>query len=189
MDAYMKRHQDGVTLIEVLISAVVVAVGLLGVFQLHIVAKRGSYESFQYTQAHALATDIVERMRVNPSQLSNYASRDYGVGGFDAPAKSCINLTTEEGGCAASEMVQWDQHMWHQMLTGADEMMGARAMGGASGMRGCVTVNDAAVEVVVTWRGMDDTADGAVGGTAAQCGQADARRRSVRIATTIVQGI
>lgn len=189
MDALMKRHQDGVTLIEVLIAALVVAVGLLGVFQLHLVAKRSSYESFQYTQAHALATDIVERMRANPSQLSTYASRDYGVGEFSAPTKSCINLTTEAGGCAASEMVQWDQHMWHQMLTGTDEMMADRAIGSASGMRGCVTVSDAAVEVVVTWRGMDETVDGAVGGTAAQCGQADARRRSVRIATTIVEGV
>ena len=89
----------------------------------------------------------------------------------------------------AAEMVQWDQHLWHQMLTGGDEMMDARAIGGANAMRGCVTVNDKAVEVVVTWRGMDETVDGAVGGTAAQCGQADARRRSVRIATTIVEGI
>jgi type IV pilus assembly protein PilV len=185
----VKRRQQGVTLIEVMISAVVVSIGLLGVFQLHLVAKRGSYESFQYTQAHALATDIVERMRANPSQLSAYASRDYGVGDFAAPAKSCVNLTTEEGGCAAAEMVQWDQHTWHQMLTGDDEMMGDRAMGGASGMRGCVTVSGTAVEVVAIWRGMDDTVDGAVGGTAAQCGQADARRRSVRIATTIVEGI
>jgi len=185
----MKRHQEGVTLIEALISALVVSVGLLGVFQLHLVAKRGSYESFQYTQAHALATDIVERMRVNPSQLSNYASRDYGVGDSASPAKSCVNLTAEEGGCAVSEMVQWDQHLWHQMLTGGDEMMGDRAIGGASDMRGCVTVNDAAVEVVVTWRGMDETVDGAVGGSAALCGQADARRRSVRIVTTIVEGI
>ena len=185
----MRRHQEGVTLIETLISAVVVSVGLLGVFQLHLVAKRGSYESFQYTQAHALATDIVERMRANPSQLSNYASRDYGTGNLAAPAKSCANLTADEGGCVAPEMVQWDQHQWHQMLTGRDEMMGDRAIGGASGMRGCVTVSDAAVEVVVTWRGMDETVDGAVGGTAAQCGQADARRRSVRIATTIVEGV
>ena len=185
----MKRHQEGVTLIEALISALVVSIGLLGVFQLHLVAKRGSYESFQYTQAHALTTDIVERMRVNPSQLSAYASRDYGAGSFPEPVKSCANLNADEGGCAAAEMVQWDQHMWHQMLTGADEMMDGRAMGGANAMRGCVTVNDKAVEVVVTWRGMDETVDGAVGGTAAQCGQADARRRSVRIATTIVEGI
>jgi type IV pilus assembly protein PilV len=185
----VKRRQQGVTLIEVMISAVVVSIGLLGVFQLHLVAKRGSYESFQYTQAHALATDIVERMRANPSQLPAYASRDYGVGGFAMPAKSCVNLTTEDGGCAASEMVQWDQHLWHQMLTGGDEMIGDRVIGGASGMRGCVTVSDAAVEVVVSWRGMDETVDGAVGGSAALCGQADARRRSVRIATTIVEGI
>jgi type IV pilus assembly protein PilV len=185
----MKRHQEGVTLIEVLISALVVSVGLLGVFQLHIVAKRGSYESFQYTQAHALATDIVERIRANPSQLSAYASRDYGVGHFAMPVKSCANLTAEEGGCATAEMVQWDQHLWHQMLTGGNEMIGDRAIGGASGMRGCVAVSDAAVEVVVSWRGMDETVDGAVGGTAAQCGQADARRRSIRVATTIVEGI
>ena len=61
--------------------------------------------------------------------------------------------------------------------------------GGASGTRGCVTVSDAAVEVVVSWQGMDETVDGAVGGSAALCGQADTRRRSVRIATTIVEGI
>lgn len=185
----MKRRQQGVSLIEVMISAVVVSIGLLGVFQLHLVAKRGSYESFQYTQAHALATDIVERMRANPSQLSAYASRDYGVGDYATPAKSCTNLTIEAGGCAAAEMVQWDQHLWHQMLTGGDEIMAGRAIGAASDILGCVTVSDAAVEVVVTWRGMDETVDGAVGGTAAQCGQADARRRSVRIATTIVEAI
>ena len=185
----MKRRQQGVTLIEVMISAVVVSIGLLGVFQLHLVAKRGSYESFQYTQAHALATDIVERMRANSSQLSAYVSGDYGVGDSAAPAASCANLTTKEGGCAAAEMVQWDQHLWHHMLTGSDEMIGHRAIGGANGMRGCVTVSDATVEVVVTWRGMDETVDGAVGGSAALCGQADARRRSVRIATTIAEGI
>ena len=185
----MKRHQEGVTLIEALISALVVSVGLLGVFQLHLVAKRGSYESFQYTQAHALATDIVERMRANPSQLSAYASRDYGADDFAMPAPSCATLSAEEGGCADAEMVQWDQHLWHQMLTGGDEMIGDRVIGGASGTRGCVTVSDAAVEVVVSWQGMDETVDGAVGGSAALCGQADARRRSVRIATTIVEGI
>ena len=189
MDAYMKGHQDGVTLIEVLISALVVAVGLLGVFQLHLVAKRSSYESFQYTQAHALATDIVERMRANPSHLSAYASRDYGTAGIPEPAKSCAKVRPPEDGCVATEMVQWDQHMWSQLLTGGDEMIGDRVIGGANDMRGCVTVSDATVEVVVTWRGMDETVDGAVGGTAAQCGQSDARRRSVRIATTIVKGI
>ena len=81
----MKRRQDGVTLIEVMISTVVVSVGLLGVFQLHLVAKRSSYESSQYTQAHALATDIVERMRVNASQIAAYDSRDYGMGVFVPP--------------------------------------------------------------------------------------------------------
>ena len=109
------------------------------------------------------------------------------MGDFASPA-ICVNLTTEGQVCRFGN-VQWDQHLWHQMLTGGDEMMGDRAIGGASDMRGCVTVNDAAVEVVVTWRGMDETIDGAVGGSAALCGQADARRRSVRIATTIVEGI
>ena len=62
-------------------------------------------------------------------------------------------------------------------------------MAAMSEMRGCITAAKGEVEVVVSWRGMDETTDGALGGTAALCGVADARRRSVRIATRIVDSI
>ena len=185
----MKRRQDGVTLIEVMISTVVVSVGLLGVFQLHLVAKRSSYESFQYTQAHALATDIVERMRVNASQVAAYASRDYGMGVFVLPATTCAAEALDNTFCAAADIRQWDQYRWEELLVSRDAEIGDHSVGSANAMRGCITVANDDVEVVVSWRGMDATTDGALGGTAALCGVADAHRRSVRVATRIVDAI
>ena len=185
----MKRRQDGVTLIEVMISTVVVSVGLLGVFQLHLVAKRSSYESFQYTQAHALATDIVERMRVNASQVAAYVSRDYGMGVFVPPARTCASFDFDHSLCAPAEIRQWDLYRGEEMLVGRDEQIDDRNVGSANAMRGCITAANGEVEVVVSWRGMDETTDGALGGTAALCGVSDARRRSVRIATRIVDSI
>ena len=75
------------------------------------------------------------------------------------------------------------------MLTGRDEKVGDRSVGGANAMQGCITVLDTSVEVVVVWLTLEDTTDGAVSGTAAQCGQPDTRRRSVRVETTVVEGI
>lgn len=181
----MNKSQSGFTLIEVMIAALVLSIGLLGVFQLHLVAKRSTYESFNYAQAHALATDIVERMRVNPSQLAGYASRAYGQQTFAAPQKLCSGSAVAQSPCNASEMMAWDRHIWERMLTGDDERVDGRIVGGATGRRGCITTAGEDVEVVVVWSGMDETSDGAVGGTAAQCGVGNARRRSVRIVTKI----
>jgi hypothetical protein len=75
------------------------------------------------------------------------------------------------------------------MLVGRDEQIDDRNVGSANAMRGCITAAKGEVEVVVSWRGMDETTDGALGGTAVLCGVSDARRRSVRIATRIVDSI
>ena len=185
----MKRHQDGVTLIETLVSALITAVGLLGVFELHSTAKRSSFGSLQYVHAHALVTDIVERMRANPAQLSVYASREYGMGRFNAPATLCGATNSDVPACTPQEIAEWDRYSWDQMLTGRDEKVGDRSVGGANAMQGCITVLDTSVEVVVVWLTLEDTTDGAVSGTAAQCGQPDTRRRSVRVETAVVEGI
>ena len=59
MDASMKRRQEGFTLIESMVAFAMLVVGLLGIFQLHLTAKRGNHDAFEYTQAHVLATAII----------------------------------------------------------------------------------------------------------------------------------
>jgi len=60
-----RRFASGMTLVEVLVSLIVISVGLLGVAALQITSLRSSQASFLRTQATALADDIIDRMRAN----------------------------------------------------------------------------------------------------------------------------
>ena len=55
----------GFTLLEVLITLVVLVFGLLGLAGLMAKGQRASFEAFQRQQALSLAADIAERMRSN----------------------------------------------------------------------------------------------------------------------------
>jgi type IV pilus assembly protein PilV len=67
-----RKHQDGATLVEVLVTVVVMSIGLLGVFALQAVSLRNNYSSFLRGQATILATDIVDRIRANRDNAASY---------------------------------------------------------------------------------------------------------------------
>jgi type IV pilus assembly protein PilV len=58
------RH-SGFTLVEVLVTLVILSVGLLGVAALHTASLRNNLDSALRSQASALASDIADRMRAN----------------------------------------------------------------------------------------------------------------------------
>lgn len=60
-----KFGSGGFTLIEVLISLVVVSMGLLGVAALQMRTLQGNYDALLRSHASALASDIADRMRLN----------------------------------------------------------------------------------------------------------------------------
>jgi type IV pilus assembly protein PilV len=71
------RAQRGVTLLEVLISIVVLSVGLLGYAGLQTVSMKNNTSAFQRSQATMLTYDILDRMRAvarnpNPAVLGGY---------------------------------------------------------------------------------------------------------------------
>lgn len=59
------RHQSGLSLIEVLITVVLVSIGLLGLAGLQLTSVRNSSSSGERFIATTLAQDIIERMRAN----------------------------------------------------------------------------------------------------------------------------
>ena len=59
------RHTRGFSLLEVMIAAVVLSFGLLGLVAMQVTAKFSSYEARQRTIANWLANDLVERARIN----------------------------------------------------------------------------------------------------------------------------
>lgn len=68
----MRRdHQSGTTLIEVLITVVLVSVGLLGLAGLQLTSVQNTNSAAERFEATTLARDILERMRVNRARALN----------------------------------------------------------------------------------------------------------------------
>lgn len=63
------RHQAGLSLVEVLVTVVLVGVGLLGIAGLQLTSVQNTNSAAQRFQATLLAEDIVERMRANRGQV------------------------------------------------------------------------------------------------------------------------
>ncbi len=187
----MNNEAKGFSLVEVLVSLVILVVGGIGIFNLHLVAKRGSFESLQQTQASFYAYDIISRMKLNRNQLADYEGTY--VGDLDGP-KSCdvaLNVGGGNGGviCTNLQTQAWDLYQWEQLMNGADETKGTRSIGGLDTPTACIDISDTGgVLVVITWRGIRVVSDGA--GSAEDfvknCGIADKRRRTYSVNTVII---
>lgn len=74
----LKHQQAGLTIIEILISVLIISIGLLGVAGLHAYSLRNNYESLMRSHASALAADITDRMRANRA-VALSATHDYNL--------------------------------------------------------------------------------------------------------------
>ncbi|RDH45523.1 type IV pilus modification protein PilV [Zooshikella ganghwensis] len=72
----MFAKQHGISLIEVLITVLVLGIGLLGLAGLQSVSMKNTYQSAQRSQVMWLAHELVERMRANPdgTQANSYTT-------------------------------------------------------------------------------------------------------------------
>ncbi|MDH5631842.1 MAG: type IV pilus modification protein PilV [Gammaproteobacteria bacterium] len=67
------KHAAGATMIEILVTVVILAVGLLGIAALQLTSKKSSFESVQRTTASMLAQGILEKMRANAGNIGGKA--------------------------------------------------------------------------------------------------------------------
>jgi len=70
----MRPHQSGVTLLEVLITLLVMSVGLLGVAALNAFSLQSGQSSLQRTQASIIAGETLDWMRAHRSYFSESAA-------------------------------------------------------------------------------------------------------------------
>ncbi len=111
MNKYMRHRsaQAGTTMIEVLVSILVVSIGLLGLAGLFANSLKSTNEGYMYSQVVSLTYDIAERMRANPGALASYS------GGVPAQlAKDCTQAI-----CTPDEMAAYDLFTWKQQLDAA----------------------------------------------------------------------
>ena len=66
-----KANQHGFTMVEVLVTLVILAVGLLGLAGLQATSLRNTESAYQRSQAAILAYDMLDRMRANSAGVAN----------------------------------------------------------------------------------------------------------------------
>jgi type IV pilus assembly protein PilV len=187
----MKRavvaRQAGFTLIEVLVSMLVVTFGLLGMAGIMARTTVVEIEVIQRAQAALLLRDMTERIQLN--------RRDALQGLYN---QSVSTITTANGGSApgsssaindcslATTRVARDACEWRNLMAGVNETQGGKASSALNGARGCVTLTPGTTNsytVTVVWRGLSPAGQITEG-----CGTLDGEDRAfLRSLTTIVE--
>jgi type IV pilus assembly protein PilV len=65
-----RRRQRGFTLVEVLVTIIVMAIGILGVAGLQLAGMRSNHSAYLRTQATIAASDLIDRMRADPAAFA-----------------------------------------------------------------------------------------------------------------------
>lgn len=143
-------RQRGTSMIEVLVSIVIVVLGLLGLAGLQTHASLAEAESFQRAQAILMLQDMSDRISANRLNAAAYVTAaPLGTG---ATLGSCGGLT---------DIVARDQCEWSQALLGAAEIVGTSKVGAMIDARGCVEnivpVMPRQYLVSVVWQGVTST--------------------------------
>lgn len=115
--AAIARNQLGVSLIEVLVSIVIAAIGLLALAGVNATSVKYTKLSQYRGTAALLATDIGERMRANKGGAVSYAFAGTNfaaqVATPVAPAKLCQTVGVI---CNATELAVYDIYTWRLLV-------------------------------------------------------------------------
>ncbi len=180
----------GFTMIEILVSLLLIVFGLLGMLGLQAQATVAEFESYQRGQAMILAQDMVDRINANRKAALCYVTPSGNEWGSGSAATVCSNPTT--GTPVLRSMADTDIAAWDEALKGAAERKGSATgtrVGSILFARGCVKLVDAPTNtyrVGVAWQGMSATITADSIDAAATCGKTkyganDAVRREVGI--------
>lgn len=110
-NANNKNRHQGFTLIEVLVTIVVLSLGLLGLAMLQLESLKHNTDAYFRTQATMLAYDIMDRIRANVNEAR---SGSYIAAGPPQTAETCGATST---GCStATDLANYDLTVWYQKL-------------------------------------------------------------------------
>jgi type IV pilus assembly protein PilV len=156
----LAASERGATLIEVLVTIVILTFGLLGVAALQVRMQLAQAESYHRSHAVLLLQDMVDRVNANRNDALNYVTP--AALGTGNTIQDCTGLTG-----AARDHCEWN----NALLGTAESTASGQQAGGMIDARGCITNVVAAMPrefvVAVTWQGLSPT----VAPTSTTCGQ------------------
>lgn len=136
--------QRGTSLLEVMITVVILAIGLLGLAGLQTRLQTSEMEAYQRTQALILLNDMAGRISVNRNAAVSY------VTGTANPLGAGMTCPTTD-----TTALQRDQKEWCLALQGEAEKSGTSQVGAMIGGRGCVQdLGNGEYLITVAWQGL-----------------------------------
>lgn len=111
-------QESGSSMMEVLVSAFVLAIGLLGTLAMQAQAVVKNQSSYSLTQAVVLANDMAEKMRANSAAV-------YSV------ARNATVNTVACQACSPADLRANDLHGWLNLVKGTDNTPGRLPQGAA----------------------------------------------------------
>lgn len=150
------RNCGGFSLIEILVTTVILAIGLLGLAGLVVDGVRNNQGAYLRTQASILAYDMADRIRAN----ADYARDADGYSGFSTEGSGVTLPGCAEDGCTPQQQVLLDKVEWTRQIEGAG---GATAML-PSGEGSIVSPDPGLYTITISWsevrREWEDGGDG-----------------------------
>jgi type IV pilus assembly protein PilV len=147
------KDQKGSTLIEVLVTLFIMAVGLLGLASMQIISIKNINNSQFRTLATDYAYDMAERMRANTSGVDS--------GNYDSLSTSgAVETSCSLSSCSTSEIADLDEYEWSELIT-QDVVSGGLPSGS-----GTVTANGDVYDIHIQWNEQDRDSSGGLVNTA-----------------------
>jgi type IV pilus assembly protein PilV len=159
-----RANNRGSSLVEILVTLIIVAIGLLGLAATQAAMQTADVESYQRSQALVLIEDMLDRINANRYAAECYAITNAssgnpylgaaGGGHLGAPACVLGSVTAEQLAQANSDLQEWND-----LLNGTAEARGGVDIGAMSDARGCVTFDAATgtYTIIVSWQGRSAT--------------------------------
>lgn len=180
MEEISLYRQRAFSLIEVLITVLVLGAGLMGLAALQARMLQSELEAHQRAQAVLLIQDMADRLRSNPAaaRAGNYSGNTvYGTGG---------------PGCSTASAVERDLCAWGEALLGSSTKTSGNAnIGSMIGARGCIETISASptaevtLRVSVAWQGLTSTVAPSISCGEGAYGDNDRTRRVVSTLVTL----
>ena len=102
--------QSGITMIEVLVAVLILAIGLLGVAGLQSISLKNTTDVFFEQQAMSYSQDLVNRIMANQAAAGEGDYEETPPG--SAPGTDCSSVA-----CTSEQMATWDLWQWNDALT------------------------------------------------------------------------
>ena len=134
------KNSRGFTIIEVLVSMLILSFGVLSLGVLQITALQNTQGGYLRSQATILAYDIVDSMRANIPAVTD---GDYRLT-FEAETPAAVDCYGDEADCSTDQMASADLERWRTVL--------GNYLPAGDGQVGTVDIGDSTqVTVSITW--------------------------------------